>query len=249
MILVDTLRDRVDDVIADMEKQFAPAAARIETLVAAVLAGDRGAYAQLQAFGRDLVAPMIERYGTATGALAADWYDLNRALAQIGGTWPGAVVQAPNVDTGPLIGGVVKDFGTIESVVSGIQAGMELRVRQAGHGTIMDSVLRDPRASGWGRVASAGCCSYCALLATRGNVYRTSRTATFSPHEHCRCEAVPAWGGSTASMRSREDTIATRRNLTDRQRATQNSQARSWIEANKDTLGLIQSAGSPRLPI
>lgn len=239
MILADALRDRIDDVIADMEKQFAGVAPHLEPLALGALNGDRGAYRQLQGFGRQVLAPMIDHYGLATGALAADWYDINRELAKIGGPWSGAITQDPNIDTGPMIGGSVKEFVTVETIISGIQAGMDLRVQQAAQGTIMDSTLRDPKATGWGRVASAGCCSYCAMLAGRGSVYRTQHTATFCPHTSCRCVAAPAWGGSTASLRSREDTVATRRNLTDEQRATQNKQARGWIAENKASLGLL----------
>jgi hypothetical protein len=239
VILADALRDRIDDVIAHMEQQFLVVAPTIEQLLAETLKGDKTAYDQLQRAGRQVLAPMIDQYGLATGSLAAEWYDLNRELARVGGSWSGAVVQDPNIDTGPMIGGTVKDFGTIESMLAGLQAGMDLRVRQAANGTVMDSTLRDPRASGWGRVASAGCCSYCALLASRGSVYRSQQTATFCPHLHCHCVAAPAWGGSTEPLRSREDTIATRRNLSDTERARQNKQARAWIAENKASLGLL----------
>jgi hypothetical protein len=245
VIPADVLRDRVDDVIADMERQFGRLAPTYEALIAESLAGSKTAYLQLQSFGRNALAPMIDHYGVATGALAADWYDLNRDLAKVGGPWGGAVTQDPNIDTGPMIGGSVKDFVTVETIVTGIQAGMEMRVRQAAQGTIMDSTLRDPKATGWGRVASAGCCSYCAMLARTTHVYRSQQTATFMPHLHCNCQAVPAWGGSTVALRSREDTIATRRKLSSdpeedkRLRAKQNKQARGWIADNQATLGLL----------
>lgn len=247
MILADTLRDRIDDVIADMERQFGRLAPSYEQMVMDSLAGSKTAYAELQFFGRQAIAPLIDHYGNAVGALAAEWYDANRELARVPGAWQGATVQDPNINTGPLVGGAMKDFISVETVMSGIQSGVDMRIRQAAQGTIMDSTLRDPQATGWGRVASAGCCSYCAMLAGRGNVYRTQNTATFCPHTNCRCQAAPAWGGSIEGLRSREDTIANRRVLSDDQRARQNSQARGWIEANKDSLGLIQTSGSTAL--
>ena len=243
MILSDRLRDGIDVVVADMETQLAPFLNAERQLIVDALAGSDSAYRAVHGVGRNIIAPFIDQYGTMSAALSADWYDANRDLAQVAGSWSGAVVQRVNVDTGPLVGGVLQQFVTFESVVSELLAGAEMRVRQAAQGTIMDSTLRDPGASGWGRVASAGCCSYCAMLASRGNVYRTQQTATFCPHFHCRCQAVPAWGGSTEALRSREDTIATRRQLTDEQRATQNSQARAWIRQNQGTLGLIQGDG------
>ena len=240
MIQADVLRDRIDTVIADMERQFVNVAPTFRPLIAESLGGSKTAYRELQSLGRQLLAPTIDVYGLGTASLAADWYDLNRELAKISGPWGGAVVQDPNVNTGPLIGGAMKDFVTVESVLSGITSGLGMRVRQSAQGTIMDSTLRDPRATGWGRVASAGCCSYCAMLAGRGNVYRSQNTATFMPHTNCHCQAAPAWGGSFAPLRSREDTIATRTNLSDDQRARQNAQARGWIESNQATLGLVK---------
>lgn len=241
MITADILRDRIGEVIAEMERQFVGVAPTIEDLVDDVLRGNKTAYAELQSLGRRLIAPMIDQYGLATGTLAAEWYDLNRDLLKVGGGWSGASLQDPNVDTGPLIGGSVKEFVTTESILSGIQAGMGLRVQQAANGTLMDSAFRDKQALGWGRVTSAGCCGFCAMLAGRGATYRTRQTATFAPHSHCRCQALPLWKADPTgeSMRSREDTISTRRALSDKQRASQNAQARQWIANNKATLGLL----------
>jgi len=236
----DLLRDRIDDVIADMERQFGGIASTLEDLIDEVIGGSKAAYDQLQALGRTLVAPMVDQYGLASGTLAAEWYDMNRDLLKVGGYWTGATVQDPNRDSGPLIGGAVADFVTTQSILSGIQSGMELRVRQVSNGTVMDSVLRDREALGWGRVASVGCCGFCAMLAGRGAVYRTRFTATFCPHMNCRCQAIPLWkqDATGEGLRSREDTIATRRALTDRQRAIQNRQASDWIAQHRDTLGL-----------
>lgn len=240
-LTADLLRDRIDDVIADMERQFIRLAPTLESLAFDVLNGDRAAARELQLVGRAALAPLIDQYGMAAGSLAAEWYDLNRELLKVSGQWSGAMLQQPNVDTGPMVGGVIQSFITTESILSELQAGMDLRVRQAAQGTIMDSVLRDPQARGWGRVASRGCCSYCALLASRGGVYRTRQTATFCPHTHCHCQALPLWKSDPTgeAMRSREDTIATRRSLTDKQRASQNAQARQWIADNRNQLGLI----------
>lgn len=240
-VTADVLRERIDDVIREMERQFAGIAPTLEDLIDEMLRGDKAAYGQLQSIGRNFVAPLIDRYGIASGTLAADWYDLNRDLLKVGGNWSGATLQDPNVDTGPLIGGVVTDFVTTQSILAGIQSGMDLRVRQAANGTVMDSVLRDRQALGWGRIASAGCCEFCGMLAGRGSVYRTRHTATFSPHGHCHCVAIPLWKNNATAegLRSREDTIATRRALSDEQRASQNAQARAWIAANRDQLGLI----------
>lgn len=66
-------------------------------------------------------------------------------------------------------------------------------VLDTGRETILKAVQSDHKALGWARETTPGCCSFCALLATRGAVYRTEQTASFESHDHCHCFAVPSF--------------------------------------------------------
>lgn len=78
------------------------------------------------------------------------------------------------------------------------------QVTTAGHDHIYDVVMADPEASGWARTTKPGCCYYCAMLASRGFVYKEdsfdeSNVRFTGPGEHkihdnCGCGLRPAYG-------------------------------------------------------
>lgn len=62
-----------------------------------------------------------------------------------------------------------------------------------GRDTIVDSVAADRQALGWARVASAGACAFCAMVASRGPEFTSEASAQFRPHDGCRCGAEPVY--------------------------------------------------------
>ena len=66
----------------------------------------------------------------------------------------------------------------------------------AGRDTIMQEVQRDPKAQGWARVTSGEPCAFCAMLASRGPVYK-EESVDFQAHDHCVPAGVMVNGPST----------------------------------------------------
>jgi hypothetical protein len=69
-----------------------------------------------------------------------------------------------------------------------------------GRQTVVLSVQQDQRALGWMRVIRPGACAFCAMLASRGPVYKTSETAgddTNRFHDHCGCVIEPVYSRDT----------------------------------------------------
>lgn len=71
--------------------------------------------------------------------------------------------------------------------------------RQVANGareTVEDNAAKDPAKPRFARHASANACAFCALIATRGPVYRSAATAGDGRkyHDHCHCVVVPVWG-------------------------------------------------------
>lgn len=142
---------------------------------------------------RDILPALIDTYGAAAATLAADWYDEARAKAGIAGRF--TAIPADIRDTGAqaLIGWALdeaQDYTTFRTLVEG---GTERRIANFSRLTVTTSAVEDPKAVGWQRVGS-GECTWCRMLISRGFVY-TESTANFAAHDHCRCSAVPAWGG------------------------------------------------------
>jgi hypothetical protein len=59
--------------------------------------------------------------------------------------------------------------------------------------TTINTVHTDPVAVGWYRLTDGQPCAWCALMASRGVVYKSERTASFEGHNSCGCVAAPAF--------------------------------------------------------
>lgn len=66
-------------------------------------------------------------------------------------------------------------------------------VLNGGRATIIDTVAADRQALGWARATSGRPCSFCALLAGRGPVYKGQETADFHAHDGCSCSTQPVY--------------------------------------------------------
>lgn len=70
---------------------------------------------------------------------------------------------------------------------------------EGGRQVMQRSIEADDRATGWSRVTDADPCAWCAMLASRGPVYKSAKTAGDPRkggdryHDHCGCQAWPAF--------------------------------------------------------
>ncbi|HEY5515292.1 MAG TPA: hypothetical protein VIK12_03695 [Pengzhenrongella sp.] len=200
------------------------------------------AYADLNALWRDLPAdPVLARealndvlpalvtvYGEAAATLAADWYDDLRE--SVGPRQRFAAIPAGFADTGAyaLVGWATTRAVDATSLRSLVEGGVQRRVANFSRQTVMTSAVKDPAATGWQRIGAGECRSgFCDLLIGRGTVYQTESSATFASHDHCKCGAVPAWGGEPLPVRPY--TPSTRVTDADRERT------REWFKENRPT--------------
>lgn len=154
----------------------------------------------LRAAQRDitvLLHDLAGRYGAASAALAARQYELARAAAAL------RRITILPADTAPVdqVAATVRwllspmygpdpNLVAFETKVTGVA---EKLVLDTGRRTIIDNVHRDRQATGWARIPEPAACAFCALLATRGAVYK-HETAAFRSHDHCKCHAEPVFG-------------------------------------------------------
>jgi hypothetical protein len=64
--------------------------------------------------------------------------------------------------------------------------------------TLLEVVDADKTALGWARVTDSDPCYFCAMLASRGPVYKTRQQAAFQPHDHCACTVEPVFSRDAA---------------------------------------------------
>lgn len=62
-----------------------------------------------------------------------------------------------------------------------------------GRQTIEATVANDHQSLGWARATSGKPCSFCAMLASRGPVYKGQGTANFQAHDGCSCSTEPVY--------------------------------------------------------
>lgn len=128
---------------------------------------------------------LVDRYGAASAELAAQW-----AESLLGA----AVIASPTAEVGGRVswaltsafqGNPAQSLSTLAVVVDGL-------VKQHGRDTIADSSA----AAGvrWARVPSgAETCSFCLILASRGDAYHSAESAGEGRkfHGDCDCVATP----------------------------------------------------------
>lgn len=64
-------------------------------------------------------------------------------------------------------------------------------VLNGGRETILDTIKADARATGWERVTDGNPCAFCAMIASRGRVFKSEQSGGFRPHDHCGCSVEP----------------------------------------------------------
>lgn len=174
----------------------------------------------------DAVLGLVTRYSQVSATLAADFYDGERTTAGIPGTftvpladpppqeqtsnslrwatkdvWPREQQEASAVQLEPLDVRIETAMGKADAVTQKL-------VADVGRSTVRQAVRRDRQAVGYARAAALGACSFCRLMASRGMVYKTAKTAgrdaneRFSGdasvakfHNDCHCAIIPVFRG------------------------------------------------------
>lgn len=167
----------------------------------------------LDPFTRALYA-LIYRYGQASATLSANYYRTARRDAGV----PGRITinpadPAPQAQVRNAVSWATQSLRQTEPDVQTfddqIHALASKMVMDAGRATIIDTVHRDQKAKGWARIpepahSKSGTCAFCALLATRGLVYKSERSADFRAHDGCQCHAEPVFTAYEPSAQVRE---------------------------------------------
>lgn len=156
-----------------------------------------------------LVAALARKYGAASATMAARFYGAQRSIAGVGSRFsPTPAPAAPVAQVGQAIDWATQPLWAAEpdlaTAQTNIQGAVEKLVLDAGRDTIISNAHRDPHAKGWARIPEPGACYFCALLATRGDVYKAQKQAGFKSHDHCRCHAEPIFTAYEPSAQVRQ---------------------------------------------
>lgn len=177
---------------------------------------------------------IVEQFGGAAATLATDFYDATRSLAQATQRYTAKPVVDVRADyiIGNLAGWATDplraDKPDIESTIARVADVIQLETARALRDTMTQNAEQDPAAVGWRRIARAGACPFCRMLADKGAIFKES-TARFAAHTNCHCAAVPVFkGGDRGPEASVEQYVASRKRRTDAGR----KQLRDYLAAH-----------------
>lgn len=144
------------------------------------------------------VTALVHRYGQASAALAASYYDAERSAAAVPGHFSPPLATPADFETVSKgvswatkgLWGAEPDTETAQKLTTSTA---ERYVLNAGRQTIIGGANADRKSHGWARTVEPGACAFCLLLATRGAVYRTEQSAEFPAHDDCHCHAQPVF--------------------------------------------------------
>src|SRR5690242_13312191 len=144
----------------------------------------------------DAVPQIIGYFADGSSALAADFYDDERERASARGRF---LAEPVVLDRGEKIGRAVAWasqplFDGDGDPAARLAEVVQIETARPYRDTITTNRQRDPQSVGWRRV-SAGGCSFCRMLSSRGAVYR-AESARFASHMNCHCTAQPVFKGN-----------------------------------------------------
>ncbi|MGG7450563.1 hypothetical protein ACQ3HE_06700 [Plantibacter auratus] len=142
----------------------------------------------------DGVPELIGYYSEGSAALAADFYEEERELAEVRSRFAAeAVVEDRTVEIRRSIAWAASPWfdDSGDSVDARLAEVVQLETARPYRDTITTNRSNDPDAVGWRRVTAGGC-PFCRMLADRGAVYK-SDTARFASHANCHCVAQPVF--------------------------------------------------------
>jgi hypothetical protein len=157
------------------------------------------------------VTALVRKYGQVSSASSAGYYEAARQRAGItsryrASTAPTTPSQAVEASMRWAIAPVEKSFTVspqdvrdelMAAALERSTAAAEKLAIDEGRMTVLENQLDDKQAQGWVRVTRPGACSFCALLAIRGPVYKSEQSASFQAHNHDRCFPAPVFVGET----------------------------------------------------
>nr|DAS15899.1 MAG TPA: minor capsid protein [Caudoviricetes sp.] len=149
---------------------------------------------------------LTQLYGDAAATAAAEWFEELRAGAV--GT-PYEAVLADPVDDAQVSQTAHYAAGHLftsdpEQALSVLSSATQRYVAYMSRATVARNAAHDPARPRWARVpAGAHTCAFCAMLASRGFVYRSEDKAGGDAHrfhDDCHCQIVPEWGRGPAHI-------------------------------------------------
>jgi hypothetical protein len=179
----------------------------------------------------DAVEALVGRYSQVAATLAADFYDGERVEARAPGTFTVPLADPPpSEQTSESLRWATKDLwprdeagataaqldpldARMNAAMSRADGAIDRLVLNVGRETVQQAVRQDSGAVAYARAAAPSCCSFCALMSSRGAIYKDRGTvgedandrfigddSVIKYHNYCRCQPLPVFRGQTFEL-------------------------------------------------
>lgn len=143
---------------------------------------------------------LVQAYGDTAAVLAADFYDAIRNAPPSAASFRAGMSATPDASQAESVarwglGPLFTQNDPAQALLDLLGATQRL-VLQAGRSTIIDSASADPVRTGFARIPVGKTCPFCTMVASRGFVYATARSAGQSNEWHNDCDCVVVAGRS-----------------------------------------------------
>lgn len=147
----------------------------------------------------EVLPTLVDKYGEGSAVLAAEYFE---SLVPSSGAVLAPLTSGEAVRASTRAAAGALWTSAPSQTLNMVTASAVRHMRQAGRSTIHESTRR---ADGYayGRVPDPGACSWCLMLASRGAVYATKRTAGGDGndyHDECRCDPTPVPIGDAGAL-------------------------------------------------
>lgn len=152
---------------------------------------------------KEYVRQLLDAYcqeGTDYSAsIAADYYDAMRAEAGLTDPYSAEMINMRDPEaTEGFLDAEFNKFSenlNIESLITQLLSRYDYECRRSSGECVYQNGYRDPNRVLYARVTDGTDCKFCLMLASRGYVYSSKRSAGEGGHYHanCRCRITPGW--------------------------------------------------------
>lgn len=209
----------------------------------------------------EFVPILTREYGDIAASTAVEWFDELRAAEDVPGVFRAVASHAvPDAQAAASVRWSAQHLFTDapSEVLKPLEGAVVNMVLAPSRATIIEMTRRDPRGQGWHRNARPTACDFCIMLAGRGGIYRSEKSASFAAHDgRCYCTASPSWDASAPEVPSRayeasqrmqkvRNRAADSSNPKEQARAkrvleTHRARTRTWLEESKSDLDAYRS--------
>lgn len=139
---------------------------------------------------------LVRMFGDIAATVAADWYASLRDDAGASGAFIAVLGDVVTPEQAQATARWAAGAKTDAEALSRLAGSVQRYVQQGGRNTLARNVQLDPAKPRWARAPQADSCSWCRILASRGAVYFTEKSAGGDDndwHDDCNCQPVPVW--------------------------------------------------------